>query len=75
MNITIEGLNNNVAKQMAKDCGVRIFNTRTQAYEGLTDVTINPNATMKVYDDVIFFDLGGNLTSLHLSEFFNITIQ
>lgn len=75
MNITIEGLNNNVARQMVKDCGVRIFNNRTQGGEGLTDVTINPNATMKVYDDVIFFDLGGNLTSLHMSEFFNITIQ
>lgn len=75
MIITIEGLNNSVAKQMAKDCGVRIFNNRTQASEGVIDVTINPSATMKVFDDVIFFDLGGNLTSLHMSEFFNITIQ
>ena len=74
MIITIEGLNNSVAKQMTKDCGVRIFNSRTQGDEGLTDVTINPSATMKVYDDVIFFDLCGNLTSVHRQDFHEITI-
>jgi hypothetical protein len=75
MNITIEGLNKNVARQMIKDCTNRIFKDRTQVHSGVIDVTINPSVTMKVYDDVIFFDLGGNLTSLHMSEFFNITIQ
>ena len=75
MNIIIEGLNKKVARQMLDDCGGRIFIGKTFAYDGLVDVTINPSATMKVYDDVIFFDLGGNLTSLHKTEFFTITIQ
>lgn len=75
MRIQIEGLNKKVARQMIDDCGGRIFIGKTFAYDGLVDITINPSATMKVYDDVIFFDLGGNLTSLHKSEFFNITIE
>lgn len=75
MNIVIEGLNKNVAKQMVKDCTSRIFKDRTEVHSGVIDVTINASASMKVYNDVIFFDLGGNLTSLHMSEFFTITIQ
>lgn len=75
MTINIEGLNKKVARQMIADCTGRIFKGKSDAHEGVIDVTINPSATMKVYDDVIFFDLGGNLTSLHMSEFFTITIQ
>lgn len=75
MDIIIEGLNRNVARQMIKDCTGRIFKEKSGLHSGVIDVTINESASMKVYDDVIFFDLGGNLTSVHKSEFFTITIQ
>ena len=75
MNIVIEGLNKTVANQMITDCGSRIFKEKTQVHSGVIDVTINESASMKVYDDVIFFDLGANLTSLHMSEFFTLIIQ
>ena len=75
MIITIEGLNKNVARQMITDCTGRTFKGKSNAHDGIIDVTINPSATMKVYDDVIFFDLRGNLASVHRQDFSEITIK
>lgn len=75
MNIVIESLAQSVHNQMIADCGNRIFEDVSGYYEGLYDVTINESATMKVYDDVIFLDLGGNLTSVHRQDFHQITIM
>lgn len=75
MNIVIESLTQSVHNQMIADCGNRIFEDVSGYYEGVYDVTINESATMKVYDDVIFFDLGGNLTSVRRQDFHQITIM
>lgn len=74
MNITIKSLTLSAYYSMVTDCGNKIFVETDDRYDGVRDVTINESATMKVYDDVIFFDLGGNLTSLHRQDFHEITI-
>ena len=74
MNIKIESLVQSVHNQMIADCGNRIFEEVSGYYEGVYDVVINESASMKVFDDVIFFDLGGNLTSVHRQDFHEITI-
>lgn len=74
MNITIKSLTVGAYYSMVTDCGNKIFVETDDRYDGVRVVTINESATMKVYDDVIFFDLGGNLTSLHRADFHEIAI-
>ena len=74
MNIEIKSLTQAAHNEMIAACGNRIFDDVSGYYEGVYDVTINESASMKVYDDVIFFDLGGNITSVHRQDFHEITI-
>ena len=75
MNIEIKSLTQAAHNEMVAACGNKIFADVSGYYEGVYDVTINDSATMKVHDDVIFFDLGGNLTSVHRQDFHEITIS
>lgn len=74
MNITIKSLTVRAYCSMVTDCGMKLFDEVGDTSFGVRDVTINESATMKVYDDVIFFNLRGNLTSLHRQDFHEITI-
>ena len=75
MNITIKSLTQASHNEMVAACGNKIFDEVSGYYEGVYDVTLNESVTMKVYDDVIFFDLGGNLASVHRQDFHEITIM
>ena len=74
MQIIIKSLTLSAYYSMVTDCGMKLFDEVGDTGYGVRDVTINESATMKVYDDLIFFDLGGNLTSLHRADFHEITI-
>lgn len=74
MNVVIKSLTVGAYYSMVTDCGMKLFDEVGDTGYGVRDVTINESATMKVYDDVIFFDLGGNLTSVHRQDFHEITI-
>ena len=75
MNITIKSLTQASHNEMIAACSNKIFDEVSGYNNGVYDVTLNESATMKVYDDVIFFDLGGNLTSVHRQDFQEITIM
>lgn len=55
MNVTIKSLTQAAHNEMVAACGNKIFDDVSGYYEGVYDVTVNESATMKVYDDVIFF--------------------